>query len=337
MTLAVSPRRLLTNRSTLTARFGLAGLPVPELWPHVIAAERYWDDKELLPAGSGYEMLCGASTSGGQSHTGGRDFFAVIDSLRDDHVREAIDVYDLGEGWYELFGGHHRAVAAYVANQNVPIKPDLAFEPVSQLKDVAAIERAYAAVEKLENLPAGRSYNTFKGRTSFRGSIDRLKMIYRAIVSAYGPSVLDAGCNDGYFGCALSAHGFQPEFIDMSGAYCDVVRAKLKALKVDANVHNCTITDYTIPKQYTIVLYTDVFYHTATKVSIDAAMLDFEKLLRATRRAMVFSPGRWDKLRKAGFTELRMMETAMRLGFRIRYLGRDSDPGYWRELYLICK
>jgi hypothetical protein len=40
----------------------MAGIPLAEMWTHVLAAENYVDRKQKLPAGSGYDELCGVST-----------------------------------------------------------------------------------------------------------------------------------------------------------------------------------------------------------------------------------------------------------------------------------
>jgi len=331
--LRISPRRLLVNRSPFTLGIGVAGIPVDQFWTHALAARRFWKGCKRLPNGSGYDEVCRRSTGGGRDHQSGEQLRKLVDSLRRGEVRDAVVAYDLGDV-AELYGGHHRAIAALEAERDLPVVYR-SFDPLSRVADVADAKKAYDAVQKYENLSPGRSYNPFPGRRPFRKSADRMRMLYRAVIDVPGSLLLDAGCNDGYFGVTLSDHGFDPTFVDQSEAYCDVVRAKMRALgKSAANVQCSTLRSASL-KKYGVVLYTDVFYHAATKQSLGAAMDDWRMLMSATKRRMIFCPGRWDKLTAVGFTEKMMWDASRKAGFRIRYLGHDDDPGYGRPLFCL--
>jgi 16S rRNA G966 N2-methylase RsmD len=262
--------------------------------------------------------------------------FSVLNSVRKSGVREPISVYSLGRGEYEIYGGHHRAIAALLAGKLVPAVIR-SLDPMSRVepKHLASVERAYKAVESKEKLAKGRSYNPMPGRKPIRPSPNRLRMMYRAIIDTPGQTLLDAGCNDGYFGVALADHAFQPTFVDRSKAYCKVVDAKLRALGKSNDCVHCTTIQKAPAFRYDVVLYTDVFYHAAIKQSLDVAMVDWHKLMDATKRRMIFGPGRWDKLGQVGFTERMMWTHARRGGFRIRYIGRDMDPGYERPMFCL--
>ena len=338
MAQTLNPRRLRVNRSFLTVRAGLAGLPLHEMWTHMLAAERYAVTKHKLPKCSSYDKLCTMSDSGGRAHQGGKALFAVLDSVKKHGVKEPISVYVLGQDEYEIYGGHHRAIAALLNHKPLPFVCR-SIDPVcrSPGERFGDVRRAYAEVESHERLAKGRSYNPCPGRKAIRCGRDRLQMMYRALVDVPGTQLLDAGCNDGYFGVALSDHGFLPTFLDQSGPYLDVVKAKAKACGIKAKFIHGTIAAISPLSltRFTVVLYTDVFYHAATKQSLDAALQDWRKLLRMTTHRMIFCPGRWDKLTKAGFTEELMWEEAQDAGFRVRYLGCDEDLKYQRPLFCL--
>jgi hypothetical protein len=334
--LSIDPKRLRVNRSEFTLKLGLAGLPLSEMWTHVLPAERYWRTGEKLPKASAYDEVCKAAAHTGCEHKGGETLFSILYSLHKGHIREPITAFDLGDGEAEIHGGHHRAVAALVAGQDVPvIYRDLDAIAHVRREQLYVAERAYQRVEHAKGLASGRSYNPMPGRRPIRRGTDRLRMIYRAIVDVSGDTLLDAGCNDGYFGVALLSHAFKPTFVEQSAVYCDVVRGKLAALGHGSeSVYRTTIA-LASPRRYDVVLYTDVFYHAATKLSLRSAMRDWSKLLDMTVHRMIFCPGRWDKLAAVGFSERLMMHHARRCGFRIRYLGRDSDEGYRRPLFCL--
>jgi hypothetical protein len=335
--LHVDPHRLRVNRSELMLKARMAGLPLREMWTHLVPADRFLRTGSKLAKGSGYARVCRMSEGGGQFKENGDGFLKVLASVQKHGVREAIVVYDLGDGEAEIYGGHHRAVAALLTGTKLPaVYRHL--DPIWRVDKTRldAARRAYKAVENSpdERLAAGRSYNPFPGRKCIRRSSDRLRMLYRAVIDVPGDTVLDAGCNDGYFGVALSDHGFRPTFLDRSEAYLDVVRAKLEAVGRDAVVGNMSIRD-SVLDSFSVVLYTDVFYHTATKESLEAGLDDWRYLMNLTDHRMIFCPGRWDRLGRVGFTEEMLWTEAQSMGFRIRYLGRDSDPGYQRPLFCL--
>ena len=331
MRLVIDPDRLLVNRADITLQLGLAGIQLREMWTHVLAAE-----SRRLPNDSGYNMVCDMSYGGGQIHKGGKQLFDLIESVKKHGIQEPVTAYELTHGDAELYGGHHRAIAALVNHCKLPVVYR-SLDPMSRVPHANrnGVKTAYDAVERYEDLAAGRSYNPSYGRRPIRKGYDRLKMLYHAVIDVPGKLLLDAGCNDGYFGVALLSHGFEPIFVERSGAYCDVVRAKMQALGGSADsVRNATIDDRPAGK-FDVVLYTDVFYHTATKVSLPAAIAEWRSLMETTAYRMIFCPGRWDKLSAAGFTEKMMWETTRGAGFRIRYLGRDGDAGYRRPMFCL--
>ena len=329
------PTQLRVNRSKFTLEHGIAGLPLPEMWTHVTAARKLAGDGKTLPNGSAYENLCASSKSDGVEHNA-RSFQKTIVSVRDKGIKNAIKAYAIGNGVYEIYGGHHRAVAALVTNRDVPIS----LRPFDELEtaNVDRVRAAYAKVRMTEKLAPNGSYNPLRGLHALRASRDRLLLMYRRAMTTPGTRVLDAGCNDGYFGVAMLQHAFDVDFVEMSAPYCDVVRAKIKTLTRPtghARIMNSTITKAPLDSQYDFVFYTDVLYHTVTKIGLRAGIADFVQLLKRTKRGMLFCPGRWDKLRKAGFTETRMASIVRNARCRLRLIGRDSDLGYYRELYWI--
>lgn len=328
--LEIPVSQLLSNRSPFMVVNGLAGIPVGQLWPHAMALHHCLRTDRPLPAQSAYTRLCGISAHCKDKGLG-VDLRKLYKSISKEGIKEPVVVYDL-DGIYELVGGHHRAMCAYFLGCDVPVRFK-EFDPLMRNKLPSFVEEAYAAVEQHETLSKGMSYNPFPGRSHIRGA-ERMRLIYRAIMDTRGTHLLDAGCNDGYFGVTFGAHAFTTTFLDKSNLYLDVVRAKLKALDQGALTINATIEDFQHPN-FDVVLYTDVFYHVMIRQSLDAAMNDWIKLLGMTDDRMIFSPGRWDKLETHGFTETLLWETAETNGFRIRLLGYDSDKNYGRPLFCL--
>jgi len=325
--------RLLTNRSPFMVKLGMAGIPITQFWPHMRAVDHFHRTDRLLPAGSAYARLCNQSAHRKDGASGEylRELYA---SIKGEGIKEPLKGYYLGDD-YELAGGHHRAICAhYVGLSSVPVRL-LPFDPLSRIKLPQSVSSSYGAVEAVENLPKGRSYNPFPGRKHIRSDL-RMRMLYRAIIDTKGTRLLDAGCNDGYFGVTLAHRAFDVTLVDKSEAYLGVVTEKLAALKKKAHVINATIRD--LPKeQYDVTLYTDVFYHVVIRESLKAGLEDWHKLLAMTDDRMIFGPGRWDKLEANGFTEQLMWDEAEKAGFRIRLLGFDSDQSYGRPLFCLMR
>lgn len=327
----LSTSQLLTNRSDFMVDLGVAGVPVSQLWPHMTGIQHLILNG-TLPDGSAYASVCSQSPHS-KSKASGDKFLALYTSVCKDGVKEPLKVYDIGGGLYELVGGHHRAVCAHLAGKSVPVVLK-EFDPLKRIKVPKALHAAYADVEKHENLAKGMSYNPFPGRRHVRSDL-RLPMIYRAIVDSRGTTMLDVGCNDGYFGVTFASHAFGVTLIDPSNAYIRVVNEKLAALDLKALTIQTTIRDFP-QTRYDVVLYTDVFYHVAIR-SLDAALEDWRRLLWMTRDRMIFSPGNKNKLQKCGFTEKIMWDEARKAGFSIRMLGFDEDRNYGRPLFLLVR
>ena len=329
----VSAEQLLVNRSTFTLRMGVAGLPLTQFWTHMLAAHRVRQG-EKLPSGSGYDMVCRASAHSAD-HIGGKKIKALMASVKKSGFKEDAVAYPLGQGLYELYGGHHRAVVAAVLGKSLPLLLRCLNPLDSGSVSLSGVMTAYKKVRQVEKLGERTTYNALRGHRSVRASIDRLRMIYRAVIDCRGHSVLDVGCNDGYFGVALGAHAFDPTFVEAVPAYCGVVRAKLSAADINGKIINSDFDTFKPKGHYTVVLYTDVFYHTVRRKGLKKARAQFRKVCSLATERVIFAPGRWDKLLPYGYTEAMMWGDVRAMRKRIRLLGIDDDPHYGREIFCL--
>ena len=336
----VSIDLLLCNRYPLSRKIGFAGMPVMQMVTHVPSCERIlrgdnvsWDE-----LGYAYIKRFTQTRVGNRSVSDLREF---LSDVKRRGVQKPVTAWKLHKK-YELFGGHHRVIAARLSGQDriyIDTKP---LDPISD-ENSLLVHQAYWAVWQKKKLGCGigRSYNPVPGLNSIRNGLDRLRMVYEELITVRGLSLLDLGCNDGYFGIALSHHDFSVVFVDRCVPYLGVVEAKSKTLETK-NKRTIIFTDIgdflksVHLGEYNVILYTDVFYHTATEKGIEVAVADFRLALKLASERLIFAPGRWDKLVPLGFTEARMIEIVMEVGRRIKYLGRDNDgSGYCRQIYSI--
>jgi hypothetical protein len=311
----------------------MAGCPVTQMATHVPIFNRPCASFDK----SSYNLIRATSVSKGGNNI--RQLSELYASIKHYGLTEALKGWDIGSNTYELFGGHHRAVIAYVLGiKEVPfIKIPFDVFTVMSTDKIKAIREVYNKVSKKERMKRGVSYNPFPGMKAIRESKGRLMMIYRDIINCHGNKLLDVGCNDGYFGTNLSKHNFDVTFVDRSGVFLDVARAKMEALEKEAVFHHVEIEQLLDHLgSYDVIIYLDVFYHTVREYGLGKAFDQLTILMNATKERFIFSPGRWDKLEKCGCTQKDLFN-AMRKApaKRIRYLGKDNDDGYGREIYSV--
>jgi 16S rRNA G966 N2-methylase RsmD len=331
---------LLCNRYSLSRKIGFAGHPIMQMVTHVPSFERIASGENVTWEELGYAYIKRFTQTdvGNLTVDDLREFFSDVKRRG---VQKLVTAWKLHKS-YELFGGHHRVIAAKLAGQDriyIDTKP---LDPVKD-EDAILIRQVYSMIwqQKELGLSVGRSYNPVCGLNSIRNGLDRLQIIYEELIRVRGMSLLDLGCNDGYFGIALSEHDFSVVFVDRSVSYLNVVEAKSKLLETNEK-HTIVFADVSDflkgvkLGEYNAILYMDVFYHTAMEKGIEAAVADFRLALNLASERLIFAPGRWDKLVPLGFTEARMIEIVMEVGRRIKYLGSDGDgPGYGRQIYVI--
>ncbi len=333
---------LLCNRYPLARKIGFAGFPIMQMVTHVPSCQRILSGENVTWKELGYAYIKRFT----QSRVGNlavSDLREFLSDIKRRGVQEPITAWKLHKK-YELFGGHHRVVATKLSGQDriyIDTKP---LDPIEDVEDSSSVRQAYSAVRRKRKLGlgVGRSYNPVPGLEPIRQGLDRLRMVYEELIMVRGASLLDIGCNDGYFGIALSSHDFSVVFLDRSDRYLDVVRAKSSLLET-AERHTFVSADASDflrgvkLGEYNAMLYMDVFYHTAMEKGIDVAIADFRLALKLASERLIFAPGRWDKLVPLGFTEARMIEIVVdQTGRRIKYLGRDNDgPKYNRQIYVI--
>jgi hypothetical protein len=332
--------KLVINRSVLTRAFRMAGLPVSQMYTHLPAVESWLDrpksfhrDFKTLAYNNIQESPIG-STGG---HQTSQKFGALVEDVQKQGIQEPLTGWALdNERTVEIHGGHHRAVIAYALGKKVVpvrLKPFRVFDTMSP-KLLQSIRKVYERVPATESLRKGWSYNPFPGMTCHRSDPWRLEAVYADIISCSGNQLVDLGCNDGYFGSTLSVHDFEVTFVDTSDAYLNVVRATMKALGLDRPVLRMNVDGVMAGRSwYDVTLYTDVFYHTVLTKGTNHALKQLSNVIDRTQERLIFSPGRWDKLNRAGCTQSKVFEVLQRKAKQIRYLGRDKDRNYGREIY----
>jgi len=335
---------VLVNRAPITRRFGVAGIPVYQMSTHASLLADCYHRPETARRLFGryvYNAIMEASSQGG-GYKRVEPLLELVDDIRTRGVRKPIDGWLVGSAGatkLALFGGHHRVLVAYLKNPlggvSVEVKPLNAFAGMS----VGEVRAVYDKVARTENLKRGQSYNYFPGMTPIRQGQDRLALIYEAVIDCPGDALGDFGCNDGYFGVELSAHDFAPTFIDRSRAYMDVVKAKMKLLSKQAEYHVGDLTDVLrrTPRVFAVTLYIDVFYHTVLEKGLNAGWEQLNLVLERTSDRMIFAPGRWDKLVKAGCCQRDVFDRLLKHSRQIRFLGKDNDTGYQREIYCVTR
>lgn len=333
----VHVKNLLVNRSELTRKYKIAGSPVLQMATHVPVVD---DCPRPSFETSAYNLIRLASESKGNYYA-----YASLDNLCNDikqnGVRESVTGWDLGDGVYELYGGHHRAIMAHFAGIETI---DLTLKPLSLTDTVLGrgaktVKAFYDKVPQSESLRAGHSYNPCPGFVSIRPTAElRLQMIYKAIIDCSGDTLIDLGCNDGYFGTALSLHDFDVTFVDRSQAYLDVVAVKMTVIGKKCNIYHADIDGFFSDHKYmsaSVILYTDVFYHMVVEKGKQAAIDQLRQVINRTSERLIFAPGRWDKLEKHGVTQKLVYDELAKRAKRIRYLGCDKDKNYGREIYCV--
>jgi hypothetical protein len=81
----------------------------------------------------------------------------------------------------------------------------------------------------------------------------------------------------------------------------------------------------------------DVFYHTVIERGVTEAISCLLKILNSTKRCLIFAPGRWDKLSAANCTQEILFNFLISNSVKIKYLGKDDDEGYNREIYSVYR
>lgn len=336
MTIRKQVKELLVNRSELTRSFGLNGLPIYQMTTHMPLMLDYLNRSPLRFGRVPYNNICITSLNKKGGYTNEESFRELLNSFKYEGIKNSIIGYELHSS-IEIIGGHHRAV--FVAAQDINSFIDIKLKSLDILDrkeiDFSKIYKAYDKVSDVEKIRKGLCYNSLPGRESIRNSIDRFKMIYEEIISCKGNHIADMGCNDGYFGINLMGHAFDVLFVDKSKAYLDVVDSKLSVLETRAEVLNKDIGKLEGESMFDITLYIDVFYHDVLERGSKKAIERLSNLIRNTKEKFIFSPGRWDKLESNNVTALMLYDLILSLNKRIKFLGRDRDWGYGRELYSI--
>jgi hypothetical protein len=295
-----------------------------------------------------YNRVVQTTTKGGGYKTA-EEFQKFVNDVKMHGIKVPLTGWMIGKPpnfAVELLGGHHRAlVAALRGEDTVPFQP-LPFDAMKEC-DIGPVRAAYNKVRQTENLQADQCYNYFPGMSPIRLGQDRLLMIYREIIDCPGNTLADLGCNDGYFGVELSRKDFNVTFVDRSVAYLEVVSAKIGMINTKAT-HPSSAAIYSgdiikfLSRKFTtfdVVLYLDVFYHTALDKGKEAAYAELHKIIEHTKDRLIFAPGRWDRLESKGIKQadlFRFIAMNNRIR-RIKYLGRDSDKGYGRDIFSIHK
>ncbi len=333
--------KLLVNRSEITRFACIAGIPVIQMPTHVPFVESVLNGSDPPFETSYYSSMCinTPHAKGGYQNT--PEFKSLMDSIKANGVKNPVTGWDLGT-CYEICGGHHRAIIDRIVNNatHIELEP-MSFDVYSKMSEeqLNKIRNVYQEVSNKEiTLPRGRCYNSFPGLVAFRRSMTRLIMIYRDIISCRGNRLGDIGCNDGYFGTSLYLHDFNPVFIDRSIPYLNVVSAKMEALGrpnypvLHKDIETMHEKDHFY---FDVSLFLDVFYHMVLEKGKSVGLKQLEYIISRTKERLIFSPGRWDKLYNAGCTQKDVFDVIEKRARQIRYLGKDSDKGYGREIYSI--
>jgi len=323
--------KLLINRSDLTLSLGLAGLPIAQMTTHVPYFENI--KKKIYSKNYAYYTILNKSQP--EKLTTKNEYnISLFNKIKN----EGVDIINPITGFplhtkTEIYGGHHRAVCAYLNNiKEIPIE----YKNLELFNNTNAqsIQKAYFEATKTEAIRKGCSYNPVPGLKPIRKGIDRIKMIYEDIVDCRGKELIDLGCNDGYFGIFFGQHAFNITFVERSPAYSNIVKKKLETLNMGAKLYTCSIFDYLkkYDKKFDVIIYLDVFYHTVVEKGLDYSLKELEKIINIGKKIFI-APGRWDKLQ---LTEKDLFEWVLNKNKRLRYIGRDDDgKNYEREIYCI--
>jgi 2-polyprenyl-3-methyl-5-hydroxy-6-metoxy-1,4-benzoquinol methylase len=338
----VAIEKMVVNRSSLTREFGIAGIPVLQMYTHAPFLIDCKNEREVYKSQFGtlpYNTIQKASKRGG--HTTFESLDCLVNDIAKSGVKESLDGWPLcSHNIFELYGGHHRAIIAWgLGFRHLECRPK-SFDIYSYMprEGIESIRKVYNTVYDHEVLRKGFSYNPFPGFKSIRPTADwRLQKIYQQIISCRGDKLLDLGCNDGYFGVGLMPHDFDITFVDRSPFYMKVVEEKVKALKRKACFSVIEIGDFltSTNKEFNVTIYMDVFYHTILESGIDTAVKHLNSIIDKTSECLIISPGRWDKLYAKGMTKSKFFDLLKRNSRVIRYLGKDNDLGYQRELFAV--
>lgn len=341
--------RLLTHRDSFTRACGFAGIPVSQMWLLLPLVQRILNGiDEPRPTDTFYRAAVEqAKTGGGGGHTYEELRELALD-IKQNGIREPVTGWRVGSR-VELLGGHHRACIAHVLGiPTLAIKMyslDLATEFGCSQEGVKAAYGAVRAAEK--GLPAGMTYLPVLGCRSIRSGWDRLSLLYDELISLKGYTVLDAGCNDGFFGANLLLHNFSVRFLDYSAALINVAKARCEALrsvptlaawkgKAYFDVQSIQGFLQTNTSRYDAIIFMDVLQHIAYHSGATVALDTLSGLLKCMNERMILAPGRKDMLDDAGVTERALFERLK--GYRLRYLGKDSDgSNYGREIYVVYR
>lgn len=335
-------KNLLVNRSWLTRKMGIAGIPAYQMPTHIPVVEYLLHPNKFNGKFGklSYNAIQTINTGGKGGYSKVEEFRSLIDDIKANGIKTSLNGWDLGDK-VEIYGGHHRAAIAYASGiKEVPIQ-FLNLDPILNLNErsLKVIRDTYAIVPQTECLKPGCSYNSFPGLKSIRKSLNRLRFIYSDIITCSGNNLVDLGCNDGYFGIALSTHDFDVTFVDRKNVYLNVVVSKAQQLQQCINKFCGTVEDFVFQKKFNtdVIIYMDVFYHTVLEKGLDVAYKQLQRILDCTNERLIFAPGRWDKLEKLGCTQKDLYEMLVKNSRQIKYLGHDFDKGYHREIYSIYK
>jgi len=323
--------KLLVNRSSLTLKMGIAGLPIMQMVTHI----PYFDNiikNKIDSKDKAYNTILENSKLFIK-----KENVNLVESIKREGIKKPITGYLLNNK-VEIYGGHHRAVCAYLLGiKSIPIEFKT-LEVFNNKSNIHLLHNAYTEASKTEAIRVGHSYNPVPGLISVRKGVDRIKLLYEDMINCRGDELIDLGCNDGYFGIFFSQHSFKPTFVDKSSAYINIVQTKLKMLELKSDVICSQIFPYmkyqkTQNKHYCVALYLDVFYHTVIEQSLKIALQELESIMSISKK-VYFAPGRWDKLK--GFSEKSLFEWVLNKNKRLRYIGKDTDgKAYEREIYCI--
>ncbi|HEC62404.1 MAG TPA: methyltransferase domain-containing protein [bacterium] len=320
----VDPRSMLYHRDPASRVTYCAGMPL-YCHKHVPTVQRFFRYPDASP----------------EMYGGWNDIKRLVNDIK----RQGI-VYPV-LGWklhnkYEVFDGHCRSSIAITSGlKSVPMRllSNNLFAVGGSRVNLDSIVKAYEGATGKK----GRSYNSFPGLVSARESWQRFNMVYEEIIDTRLNSLLDLGCNDGFFGVSLLPHDFAPTFVDNNANFCAVVEAKLATLGVEYPVicQDAQTFLNKCSKRFDVVLFMDVFVHIVMADGLQKAMDVLEAALDVMDEYFIFSPGDWPRLITGGFTPEVMVDFFRSKKKRLRYLGCDQDQdrslAYGREIYSVIK
>lgn len=335
---------IVTERSDFTIATKCAGIPPGDVWflKHAVELAMEAGGSENLE--TFYEHVHAVSAS--WSPRSKREYFStIVDIARG--VREGRSFPPLIgtrlASKVELHDGHHRVCALDALGQkSVSIELSELVDPLKTAgpADLAGLRELYRKVESVTCLPPGMTYNPFPGvEKSIRGN-SRLPMVYEAIISSTGNTLVDLGCNDGYFGTSLYARWFQVTMVEKQRELFEVAQRRAQLVKgsIPIKVSNGDVIKFVnscSEGSYDVVLLLDVLQHVLREQGSDCGIWFFAQAMHLAADRMIFST-EWNEASSFGFTRRKFVELASSNGMRIEYLGRDRDPSpYGRELFAL--